>query len=436
MNRRHIRLDGWEAGHYTGIMPARNGAANGLASAAPYRDCQPAAKDTVKGTRAIPVSVYLGVLLFVTAPPGAAYSTGDQVTAAPSDGLTINVRNGQLPDLPVIGQQYRGVHGEIIGSPVVGSAGGFTGNWWPIRWDAGDWQGGPEGWSAESAIAPASAASHVSLPDLELRHYTTDNRFWTDRLAPASTDPPGGSNLGTALGNCTWYAYGRMLELGYDAAQLRLVAPPNQGNAHQWIGNAASGGIALNQSPRIGSIAVKDISPGFALGHVAVVETLNGDNMITVTESSWASDNPAPNTPWNFLWRRRTVEPAWFNNYIHLRRSPGQAWTISIVPQRVSYSVGSPVTIEGLLTDDLDRPIAGHPIIAQDPFFRQTRIAGLTAPDGRFRLQYNGSLTAFAGAGVYRVNLAAEKARATVVINLDPEQPAGRSFAAETLRLN
>ena len=67
-------------------------------------------------------------------------------------------------------------------------------------------------------------------------------------------------------GYCTWYAKQRRPDL------------PNQlGNGGQWVANAAARGYATGTAPQAGAIAE---SPG----HVAYVESVNGDGTITLSE--------------------------------------------------------------------------------------------------------------------------------------------------------
>jgi len=93
--------------------------------------------------------------------------------------------------------------------------------------------------------------------------------------------------------NCTWYTYGRMLQLGYKQSALDTM----RGNAKDWD-NTAGNGAYVSSTPLVGSIAVwepgssgvplyyPDGKPGN--GHVAVVERVNSDGTILISESNWA----------------------------------------------------------------------------------------------------------------------------------------------------
>jgi surface antigen/GH25 family lysozyme M1 (1,4-beta-N-acetylmuramidase) len=273
---------------------------------------------TANGASGSPVT-----LTVVQAAPSnpSILSKGSRVMAAPGGA---NVRDTQLADQPLF-TQNGGVHGTIIGGPVLGTAGKFTGNWWEIDWDSEPPnQNQQPGWSAESVILLAPTAGDVPKPDFASGYYTTDNIFWKSGNAPASTSPPT-PQLGTALGNCTWFAHGRLLDLGYDPTQLNAM----RGNASLWDNQALANGVPVDSTPKVGSIAQTDNSAG-GLGHVGVVESVNRDGTITVTESSYSTD---PSSVWNFLWRHRTVTATWFERFIHVSKevrppviiSPGDA---------------------------------------------------------------------------------------------------------------
>lgn len=67
-------------------------------------------------------------------------------------------------------------------------------------------------------------------------------------------------------GYCTWYAKERRPDL-----------PNMLGNGGQWVANAAARGLATGSAPRAGAIA--EIP-----GHVAYVESVNGNGTITISE--------------------------------------------------------------------------------------------------------------------------------------------------------
>lgn len=67
-------------------------------------------------------------------------------------------------------------------------------------------------------------------------------------------------------GYCTWYA-----------KQRRPDLPNRLGNGGQWVMNAAAQGYATGTTPRAGAIAEMP-------GHVAYVESVNGDGTLVISE--------------------------------------------------------------------------------------------------------------------------------------------------------
>ena len=84
-------------------------------------------------------------------------------------------------------------------------------------------------------------------------------------------------------GQCTWYAYQRRAELG-------LPTSGNFGNGGQWGASAAALGYWVDNTPRHQGDAVVFL-PGQAnadptYGHVAVLEKINADGSIEISESN------------------------------------------------------------------------------------------------------------------------------------------------------
>ena len=86
-----------------------------------------------------------------------------------------------------------------------------------------------------------------------------------------------------APGNCTWYAFERRAQLGRPIGSF-------WGNASTWASNGTAAGFAVNRTPAPG--AIMQNGGGYAgYGHVAIVETLNPDGSITVSEMNYAGFN-------------------------------------------------------------------------------------------------------------------------------------------------
>lgn len=86
---------------------------------------------------------------------------------------------------------------------------------------------------------------------------------------------------GYGLPNCTCYAWGRRYEITGEAPQTSL------GNANGWWDyNQANDIYPSGQEPKIGAIACYDYEPG---GHVAIVEQINEDGSVVMSNSGYGS---------------------------------------------------------------------------------------------------------------------------------------------------
>lgn len=88
-----------------------------------------------------------------------------------------------------------------------------------------------------------------------------------DRMKPYGTY--GNSYAG---GNCTWYV------------ASRIPVPSYMGNARYWAGGLGAAGWTVSGVPQVGAIA--QTTAGWA-GHVAVVEAVNSDGSVTVSEMNY-----------------------------------------------------------------------------------------------------------------------------------------------------
>jgi len=132
---------------------------------------------------------------------------------------------------------------------------------------------------------------------------------------PVASSYRGGVNIGGRVGSfagngyvrgyCTWYAYNRRAELG------RPIGG-NWGNATTWASFARADGFEVNKTPRAG--AVFQQGGGWSgMGHVGVVERVNDDGSIYVSEMNYAGYNKISS---------RTIPASQVGsyNYIHDRR--------------------------------------------------------------------------------------------------------------------
>jgi surface antigen/LysM repeat protein len=107
---------------------------------------------------------------------------------------------------------------------------------------------------------------------------------------------------GYATGYCTAYAYNRRAELGKPIGG-------NWGNAASWAYYAAQDGFAVDKKPRAGDVF--QMGGGWSgLGHVGVVERVNDDGSIFVSEMNYAG--------WNVISTRTiTASQVGSYNFIH-----------------------------------------------------------------------------------------------------------------------
>jgi len=120
----------------------------------------------------------------------------------------------------------------------------------------------------------------TTAPNSNDRRFTTDNPFY---------------QVGLGMPNCTAYAWGRAYEILGHRPNLNL------GNAMYWFYN--NGGhpsphdnFTRGQEPRLGAIAVWGAGSFGSFGHVAVVEGINADGTVNLSESFWSGSNFAFST--------------------------------------------------------------------------------------------------------------------------------------------
>lgn len=109
-----------------------------------------------------------------------------------------------------------------------------------------------------------------------------DDSIYEPRLsAPNSSIPYYSSKLnvyfqtGTPMPNCVAYAYGRIYEMNGEAPLI------THGSAGDWYGmNKANGYYDYGNTPKVGAVACWS-------GHVAIVEKINKDGSVTISESHW-----------------------------------------------------------------------------------------------------------------------------------------------------
>lgn len=129
-------------------------------------------------------------------------------------------------------------------------------------------------------------------------------------------------------GNCTWYAYGRAME-------VCGVALSFSGNAGEWYSKAKAAGYSVGSEPRENSIICWRTS---TYGHVAFVEKVEG-GYVTWTESNYYKspfNKVTSNHPWTYCGNDSLI------GYIYLSQS-APTWA-SITASATTVAKGGSIT--------------------------------------------------------------------------------------------
>lgn len=136
---------------------------------------------------------------------------------------------------------------------------------------------------------------------------------------------------GYGLPNCTCYVWGRWFEITGIAPNLPL------GNANTWFDTAKGMGLKVGSIPALGSIICTWYADG---GHVAIVEQINEDGSIIVSNSGWPS---------TFFWIETLYPPNYLAPWM-----PGNAYVqgfIYLTTQPTPPEPSKPVEPEPISED-------------------------------------------------------------------------------------
>ncbi|AOR23826.1 CHAP domain-containing protein [Clostridium taeniosporum] len=119
-------------------------------------------------------------------------------------------------------------------------------------------------------------------PSLDNKYYYSNNNiFYKIKLSP----PFFKSDGSPIIGNCTWYAWGRIWELtGKAPIDVNFT-----GNGYEWWqANLKTGKYKTGNKPKVGALAVwkSSLAGSGGYGHVAVVEKIE-NGKVYISESSW-----------------------------------------------------------------------------------------------------------------------------------------------------
>ena len=174
-------------------------------------------------------------------------------------------------------------------------------------------------------LAPVVAHAQYAAPNLMSVHYTGSP--FARHTSPL------------LVGQCTWYVYGRIQEVGVISPATLTSKGILLGNATTWATSAANAGYATGSTPRAGAIAVWTSG----IGHVAFVESVLG-GVPQFTECNTTPTTTTPNTV--VVCRDDTDTGAW---KVRLRSSASTtASTLGYLPKfNVFTVVGGPTSANG-----------------------------------------------------------------------------------------
>lgn len=194
-----------------------------------------------------------------------ALEGGRNLVIPPVDGIVYTTKEGDTPQ--EIAQKYKGSAEHII--------------------VFNDLEGGIK--ADTRIVIPNGVLPEEQRPGYEepvsVATDSYQDRGTTGRATNVRPSPMANASAGNAyaLGNCTWYAYERRAELGRPIGSF-------WGNASTWGINGAAAGFTVNKTPAPG--AIMQNGGGYAgYGHVAIVESMNPDGSITVSEMNYAGFN-------------------------------------------------------------------------------------------------------------------------------------------------
>ena len=179
-----------------------------------------------------------------------AVGVGNVLTIPSVDGVVYTVKDGD--DLNAIAEKYQSNASRIIALNGLGESGLVPGETIVL----------PDGVLPETErpgyVAPVSTGSNFSYhwSTSQATVYAGNRYYW---------------------GQCVWYAYNRRAEIGRPVGSL-------WGNANTWDYYARAAGYAVNQTPAVGAVFQ---TKGGWYGHVGVVEAVNPDGSIYISEMNY-----------------------------------------------------------------------------------------------------------------------------------------------------
>lgn len=148
----------------------------------------------------------------------------------------------------------------------------------------------------QQIVIPDGVAPSASQPALSASGITAATTSSSNPAAVSATVSVGNRY---AFGYCTWYAFNRRAELGRPIGSF-------WGDANTWAISAAAAGYTVNGTPAVGAIFQTTAGP---FGHVGVVEKINPDGSVFVSEMNYIG--------WN-IKSTRTFTPSEARSYTYI----------------------------------------------------------------------------------------------------------------------
>lgn len=197
-------------------------------------------------------------------------------------GDVLNVRSAATTNSSTLKESLREgakvtVYGDMIAKGVSGQIG-----WYNIKTPSG-----AIGYVSANYVSLSNPGSNLTPGSIrttapasnDANYWSNANPFYSSGFAP------GGWNIPTAKGNCTWYCWGRVREYWKISMPAKKTSAGYsfRGNASTWwYANKEARIYKYGSAPRAGAIAV------FSSNHVAFVEKVEGGR-VYYSESGWPS---------------------------------------------------------------------------------------------------------------------------------------------------
>lgn len=212
---------------------------------------------------------------------GDTVAAGKEIRILPVDGIVYTVKSGD--NLEEVAKKYQADIERILSYNGLKSA--------------------SEAKEGQEIVIPGGILPEEERPDYVAPRtytYSSSSSSALSSVGVASVNYNVKAGNAYAWGNCTWYAYNRRPDIG-----------SFWGNASSWAASARAAGYLVDQNPTVGAIAQWNAYAGgsYGWGHVGIVESVNGDGTVTISEMNYAGALGRVTT--------RTVPVSNVSNYIH-----------------------------------------------------------------------------------------------------------------------